>query len=230
LNSPPFLQKLQAFILATQERHEAMEVLHATARTEVGSNAAKRVRAAGHVPAVLYGHGEANLNLSIPLEEIEAAMRHGSRMVTLQGAVRDTALIRDVQWDPLAIEVLHLDLTRVSASEKVEVSVAVELRGDAPGAREGGMVELVLHEVDIRCPASSIPEKLEIRIHDLHLGDSFKVADIPLPAGAEPVTDPEEVIVHCVGRMEEVVEEVEAAAAGEPEVIGRKEEEEEEES
>jgi large subunit ribosomal protein L25 len=201
------------------------EVLHARKRSEVGSNAMKRVRAAGDIPAVLYGHGEANVNLSISASEVETAIRHGAQMVTLDGDVKETALIRDIQWDPFGADVLHIDLARVSASESVQVTVSLELRGEAPGVKEGGTVELLMHEVEIQCPAAAIPEKLEIRVHELQLGNSVKLSEIPLPEGASFVAEADEVVAHCVSRVEEVEEEEGVSEGIEPEVIGRKAEE-----
>lgn len=208
-------------------------VLKTAIRTEVGSNAVKKVRKSGFIPAVLYGHGQQNLNLSLSGDEVSAVIRHGSKLVDLSGDVTDTALIRDVQWSTYGTDVLHVDLARVSAEERVHVTVPVEVRGIAIGSREGGVVEVVLHDVEVECPAASIPEKIEVRVHELHVGQALKPGDITLPEGVRFLLDPDEIIVHCVGRSLEVEEEaVPGAEAAEPELIGRKAkvEEEEEES
>jgi large subunit ribosomal protein L25 len=206
------------------------EVLKVDVRSEVGSNAVKRVRRAGYVPAVLYGHGESNVNLAIPAETLLSAVRRGSRLVELQGGVNETALIRGIQWDTYGLEVLHLDLARVSAGEKVRVKLSLELRGEAPGTREGGIVEQVLHDVEIECPAAAIPDRIEVSIRGLHLGAAIKLGELPLPADARLLDDPEDMVVHCVAVVTgEVEEEAAAAEAGEPEVIGRKPSEEGEE-
>jgi|OpeIllAssembly_1097287.scaffolds.fasta_scaffold349975_2 large subunit ribosomal protein L25 len=207
-------------------------VLNAAVRTEVGSNAVKQVRKAGRIPAVLYGHGEQNVNLSLVGDEVHALIRHGGKLVDLKGDVADTALIRDVQWSTFGTDVLHVDLARVSAEELVRVTVPVEVKGTAAGTREGGVVELVVHDVEVECSAATIPDKIEVRVHELQVGDSLKAGDIVLPEGMRLLADPDMIIVHCVGRAEEE-EEIAAAEAEEPEVIGRKgkaEEEEEEES
>ncbi len=203
------------------------DVLNVLARSEVGSNAVKSVRKAGNIPAVLYGHGLENVNLSIPTDDVESAIRNGSQMVTLQGAVSDTALVSDVQWDAFGNNILHLDLTRVSAEEKVQVTVPLTTRGEAEGTKLGGNLEILVHEILIECSAASIPDKIEIRVHDLQIGDSLKASDVPLPEGTVLCTNADEVIVHCVAVREE--EELEVGETAEPEVIGRKDEEEEEE-
>jgi large subunit ribosomal protein L25 len=126
---------------------------------------------------------------------------------------------------------LHVDLTRVVAGETVETDVAVELRGEAPGIKMGGIVELVAHQVTIDCPIRSIPEKLSVNINSLELGQAVTAGQLELPEGARLVTPEETVVVHCIEPVvEEAAEEEAELAAGEvePEVIGRKEDEEEE--
>ncbi len=197
-------------------------------REEHGKRRNRRMRNSGTIPAVLYGHGEKTLSLSVGADAFDTVLRHGARMVALSGGVRESALIREVQWDTWGNEVLHVDFTRVSAHEKVEVRVALELRGEAPGMHEGGNVEQLLHELDILCPAAQVPEKIEVRVNDLNVGDSISVSELELPSGASLITPPEEVVVHCVEPVEMPEEEEEGAEAvsGEPEVIGEKEEEE----
>jgi large subunit ribosomal protein L25 len=206
------------------------EVLNVSVRSELGSNAVNRVRSAGNVPAVLYGHGRESVNLSIPAVELDAAIRHGSKMLTLKGGVEDTALLSDVQWDGLGNHVMHVDLMRVSKREKVHVTVPLLTRGDAIGSKQGGIVELMAHEIEIECAANAIPEKIEVRIHDLDVGHSIKAGEVPLPSGATLLTDAEEPVVQCVGARVEEEEEALAGETAEPEVIGRKAEEEEPEA
>jgi large subunit ribosomal protein L25 len=99
--------------------------------------------------------------------------------------------------------VLHVDLLRVSATEMVDTTVTIELRGTAVGLSEGGVLEFVTHDIDIECPAASIPEKIQINVHDLHLDHAIHASDVPLPEGAKLVTPPEVVIVQCVAPMTE---------------------------
>lgn len=195
-------------------------------REQLGTRNSRRVRDAGLIPAILYGHGEANVSLSIPKDEVSAVVRHGGRLVDLTGDVTETALIRQVQWDAFGINVIHVDLSRVSAGETVDITLPIEMKGTAPGSREGGLVELVKHEARIRCPVLAIPEKLLININDLHLDQVLELKAVTLPEGASLLTDPEEVVVHCVTPKEEVEPAAGAAEPGEPEVIARKKAEE----
>ncbi|MCA9123288.1 MAG: 50S ribosomal protein L25 [Planctomycetaceae bacterium] len=205
------------------------DTLNVSVREQLGTNHTRRLRRSGHVPAILYGHGEKNVNLSIAASEVSSAIRHGAKVVDIRGAVSDSALIRDVQWDALGSTVIHVDLTRVSADEKVEVTVQVELRGEAPGAREGGVVEHVTHEVEIECAVNALPDKLVVSINDLHLNQSITAAQLELPGGAVLLSDAEAVIVHVVEPVEQSDEaEVPGAEGAEPEVIGGRPDEEDE--
>jgi large subunit ribosomal protein L25 len=206
------------------------ETLIVEVRSQLGKHHNRQLRRSGRVPAVLYGHGLENICLAVPAEQIEAALRHGTRMVSLSGAVEESALIRDLQWDTWGSHVMHVDFTRISADETVEVEIGVELRGEAPGVREGGVIEQEIHEVQIECPAGSIPEKLQVNINHLNLGESITVADLELPPRLRVLDDPELLVVRCVQPVEVPEEEAVEAAPGEPEIIGEKHEEEEEAS
>ena len=204
------------------------DTLNAVVREQLGTNHTRRLRRSGQVPAILYGHGEKNVNLAIPGTEVSSAIRHGTKVVQVQGAISDSALISEVQWDAFGSTVLHLDLIRVSADEKVEVSVPIELRGEAPGTREGGITEHVTHEVQIECAVSALPEKLVVSVNDLHLGQSILASDLELPEGAVLLTAADAVIVHVIEPTADVEGEEIPGEGAEPEVIGEKHDEEEE--
>jgi large subunit ribosomal protein L25 len=204
------------------------EQISTTARSRGGKHSNRRLRDSGQTPAVLYGHGEANVCLSVASETIAAAVRHGSRMVGLTGAVNESAFIRELQWDTYGTHVLHVDFTRISVDELVKVHLTVELRGQAPGVKNGGVVEQLVHDVQIECPAGSIPEKLFVSVNHLKLDDTITLAQLELPAKAQVFGDPETIVVQCVIPVEKPEFE-EGAGEGEPEVIGAKKEEEEEE-
>jgi large subunit ribosomal protein L25 len=204
------------------------EQLKVALREATGKHPNRRLRKAGQVPAVLYGHNQENVCVSVAAEDLEAAVRRGSRLVDLTGGLSESALIRELQWDTWGVHVLHVDFTRVSADENVEVEISVELRGEAPGVKEGGVVEQLVHRVAIECRAASVPDKLEISVNDLQLGGSITVAQLEVPAGGRVLRDAETVVVHCVEpTLEPEEEEVVEAAEGEPVVIGEKKPEDE---
>jgi large subunit ribosomal protein L25 len=208
--------------------NDMADIIHVQRRQSRGTRYAKRLRAEGKIPAVLYGHGKENISLSVPADELSAAMRHGAQLVELAGEVKDSALIREAQWDTFGTELLHVDFTRVVAGESVQTTVPIQLRGDAPGAREGGIVEHLVHEIEVECPVTAIPEKITVRIHELGLDDSILASDLSLPEGTKLLTDPSTTIVHCTVPAVSAEEEeaLAAAEAAEPEIIGREGEEE----
>ncbi len=205
------------------------EQLNVELRDTRGKRHARRNRRLGKLPAVLYGHGQEAISLTLSAEQFEAAVRHGTRLVRLTGAVDEQAFIREIQWDTWGTHVLHVDFMRISEHEKVEVRVPVEIRGEAPGLKAGGVIKQLVHELEIECEATAIPDKLHVSVNQLQLGQAITVAQLELPAGIVALADPETVVVECSEPVEMVEEAPTAPAEGEPEVIGRKKEEEEEE-
>lgn len=205
------------------------EILNCEMRDFTGTLRNRRLRQSGKVPAVLYSRGDC-VNLSLEGRDVSAVVRQGSRIVELKGGANESALIKDIQWDAFGVDVLHVDLTRIDASEAVELTLPVELIGEAPGVKKNGMVKHLLHSIEVKIPANNVPEKLQLRINDLDLEQSMKVSEIALPEGTTLLTDADAVVVQCVALSE--TEETESDEAGdgpaEPEVIGRKAEDEEE--
>lgn len=196
------------------------ETLTVSHRKEVGSNASKRLRATGQVPAILYGHGQENVNLAVRSEALGSLIKHGTKLVSLVGDVSDMALLRHVHWNTYGTDVLHVDLFRVSATEAVEVTLPVHLHGEAPGIGEGGNLVFQTHELTIRCPASSIPEYITVYVSQLHLGQSIHASEVLLPEGASMVTAPSRVVVQVVKHVEVSDEALlGGTAAAEPELV-----------
>ena len=204
------------------------EVLEVAAREKRGTLNNRRLRLSGSLPAVLYGHGQDSVSLSIPTDQMETTLRHGAKVVELKGAASGQALLQDIQWDTFQRDILHVDLLRVDADERITVVVSLATRGEAPGEHEGGIVELVKREVEIETSPANIPDTLHIPVKDLHLGGALNASDIEdLPPGASVVGDVDATLVHCVEPTAAPEEEEEGeAASAEPEVIGRKEDEE----
>lgn len=195
-------------------------------RDSHGKRRNRRMREAGQIPAVLYGHQKEVVSLALRTEEIEASIRHGSRFVALVGALNEKAIIKECQWDTWGIRLLHVDLARASEHEKIHVTLPLELHGEAPGIKDGGVVKAVLHEIRLECEAASVPEKIEVNINHLGFEQAITVADLVLPPGAKALMEETSVVVSCMPQVE-VAEETGEAGEAEPEVIGRKKEEEE---
>jgi large subunit ribosomal protein L25 len=193
-----------------------------------GKRRNRRLRDTGHVPAVLYGHKQAAQSLTLSADELDAAVRHGNRFVELQGDIKEKAFIKEVQWNTWGNQILHVDFARVSEHEKVHVTVPVELRGESPGTKDGGVVKHVLHSIELECEAASVPEKIDVNINHLEFNQTFHVSDLELPAGAKALIDETTIVVSCSLPVE-VSEEETAQGEGEPEIIGRKKTDEESE-
>ncbi|NND98537.1 MAG: 50S ribosomal protein L25 [Pirellulaceae bacterium] len=197
------------------------DVLHVEKREQTGSAASRRLRQSGQVPAVLYGHGQGNEHLAIPQTDVSLLLRHHGKMVELQGAVKETALVSELHWDPLGIDVLHMDLQRVNLNEMVEVAVPIHIHGEPAGTREGGMFLENQHQVDIRCSAGSIPEHVVLHVSDLHLGDNSTAADLELPDGVELMSPPDLVLAQVVAPKGGQDDDEEGDDLSEPEVISK---------
>jgi len=196
-----------------------IETIAVKKRDVKGSRAMIKIRESGSIPAILYGHGEENVCLTVSLDTVNNLIKHGTKLVTLSGDINDTALLRAVQWSSMGDYIIHVDFARVSQTETVEVSIPIHLHGEAPGAMSSaGQLRFVTHEVTIRCPAVKIPEFIVCEIGALQLGQSIHVNELKLPEGASAVTPGSMVIVQVAAQSG--AEGAEAAASpSEPELI-----------
>jgi large subunit ribosomal protein L25 len=210
-------------------------VLDAQPRSQHGSHFAAKLRKQGKVPAVLYGHKEATLSLTVSHDDLAKAIRKGARVLDLKtdGGLQK-ALISELQWDHLGVDLLHADFKRVDINERIKVSVPIELRGVAPGVTGGGVLDQPIHALHVECLAISIPPSIRVNIAELQIGMSIHVRELHLPEGVQALDDAESIVV----AVKQPQVEAEAAAApaaaaaesAEPEVIGRKAAEEEAEA
>ncbi|MCU1490265.1 MAG: ribosomal protein Ctc-form [Acidimicrobiaceae bacterium] len=197
--------------------------LVAQPRLEQGSAASRRLRRAGRVPAVLYGHGADPRALSVDARDLRTALSTESGLNALLdldlAGTSYLAIAREVQRDPLRHTVAHVDFQVVRRDEIVSADVPLVLLGEALGvSRAGGTVEHVLVNLTIKAKPADIPSSIELDISELSVGDAIRVADLPLPAGVVTETDPETAVVVAVPprvATEETVEEVAEGAAGE---------------
>jgi large subunit ribosomal protein L25 len=205
--------------------------LSAQKREGRGSQAARRLRRQGLVPAVIYGHKEETLSIALSLEELEKAIRRGVRVVDLKAdGKEEKALIREVQWDHFGKDLLHVDFARVSADERIVTTVPLELRGVAPGVNAGGALDQPMHALSVECLALHIPESIRVNIGELQIGGAIHVKDLVLPEGVKAMADPEAIVVHVTTPVAEApAAAAEAPEQAEPEVIGQKKAEETEE-
>ena len=207
-----------------------MQELTVTQRDGTGKQAAKRLRREGRIPAVLYG-GTAPVSIAVDPKAV-LKMIHGhegtTQLLSLTfdgtgGGAARMAIIRDMQFDPVSDDLLHLDLQEVSADRAITVRVAVHPVGEAIGVRDTkGILNLVLHELEISCLPTNIPERIDADVSNLAIGDVLTVEDLVAPEGVRILNDPGQAIATVSPPMaEEVVAPVAAVATttAEPEVL-----------
>ena len=197
-------------------------VLDAIKRNTKGKNEARRLRAAGKIPAVLYGAQKAGdkpspEQVSVDPKPFLRILHSSSGLNTLislkvKDGTDSTVLVRQVQLDPVTHHPLHADFYRVNMDRKIKVTVPVVIRGDARGVKQdGGVLDFVHREIEVEVLPADIPNSIEVDVTDLGIGDSIHVRDLAANAAWEPISDPDMMIVHVV--IIKVVEEVVAAAA-----------------
>jgi large subunit ribosomal protein L25 len=169
-------------------------------RQGLGTNAARRLRAQGFVPAVLYGESMDTTALVLNKKDIVQILRLESGENTIfkvaVGADSYDAMIKEIQVNPATDELQHVDLIRISMDKPIKVTVPVEHHGEPVGVKtEGGFVDFVTREVEVECLPRDIPESLDIDISELHINQSFKVQGMTVPAGVKVLTDPNTVLV-----------------------------------
>jgi large subunit ribosomal protein L25 len=212
--------------------------LSASTRSTVGKGAARTLRSAGQIPAVIYGHARTPQALAIPTREFEKLLERVSAESTvielnLAGGVART-LIREIQRHPYKKQILHIDFQELVAGEKVSVNVPIVLTGIPDGVRvSGGILSQVMSELTIRVDPVNIPRRIEADVTAVQIGHSLHVSDLKVPEGVEVLDDPETTVAVVSApkvEAEPVPAEVEGAeASAEPELIRKTKEEGEEE-
>ena len=196
-------------------------VLKAEPRTN-GSKKAAAVRAQGLLPAVIYGHKQESKSVSVELKGFVEGLHSGHRLFELEfDGSKETLLVKQVQYDYLGKDIIHVDFIRVDLNEKANVSVPLTFKGSPKGAAEGGILDIHFDSIEINCPVTSIPESIAVKVKALGLGDAVLAKDIELPSGASLITDANAVIVNC-HVVTEKPEPVEGEEMTEPEVITEK--------
>jgi large subunit ribosomal protein L25 len=210
--------------------------LAAKVRTTAGKGAARKLRAVGAVPAIVYGHGREPQSLAIDTYTLERLLEKVSYKTTVielevAGIANARTLIREIQRHPFKRHILHVDFQELVAGEKVTVRVPLVFVGTPEGVRTGGgILDSVMHELEIRCDPSIIPNHFDVDVSALIVGHSMHVSDVKVPEGVEILDDASSTMCVCT-IPKEVVEAVPAADAAatptEPELIRKAKEDEE---
>ncbi len=204
-------------------------VLKAQNREQTGTNLSRKLREQGQIPAIVCGHKKASVAVSLNERDLLIGLQQGVRFfdIDLEGKT-ETVMFKDLQYDCLGKDIIHVDLMRVDMTERVEVLVRLVLKGVADGTKEGGVVEEHASELEVECQVNAIPEFLTVNIKDVKVGDSIHASDVVLPDGVTLVSDPSTLVLVCnVVAEAKTAEEVAGETPAGPEVIGEKKDEEE---
>ncbi|UFS68884.1 50S ribosomal protein L25 [Geomonas sp. RF6] len=186
-------------------------------REELGKGVCRRLRAAGRVPAVVFGRGMTSVPVSLNTKELTQAIAQAggaNHIFSLKGAAGlegAPVIVSEILRDRFKGIPLHVDLHKVNMAEKVKVKVPVNLVGTAIGAKEGGLVDFSMHELEVECLPAEIPEHIDVDITEVALGHSLHVGDVVAPSGVVILDDPSASVVSILGRK--AAEEVESPEA-----------------
>ena len=182
-------------------------------RAEQGSRASRRLRRAGYVPGVVYGVGGETTSFKVEARRLRAVLAEGHALfdVELDGGNRQPVIVKDQQRDPVKGAVIHLDLLKVRLDQTIQSTVPLELEGveEAPGVKEGGVLEHVTRELNIEALPTDIPDRIVADVSGLGIAETMTLASVTAPAGVTILDDIEETVVATVTAPSEVIEEPE---------------------
>jgi large subunit ribosomal protein L25 len=202
-------------------------LLKAEIREQTGSRYAAKVRQQGRIPAVVYGHKKEPMAISLDAHNLVEALHHGHRLMDVQiGKRKEKMIVKDLQYDYLGRDIIHIDLMRVDVTETIKVTVPIELKGTAKGTHEGGIIGEHTDHLEIECKVTDIPETIVVWVKEIGVGDTLHAGDIELADSVKLVSDPEILLVTCsLVAAAKSTEELEEEAPAAPEVIGEAKEE-----
>ena len=203
-------------------------------REKTGRSEARRIRRAGFIPAVLYGRGLDTIHLLLKEDEFNHSLHKvagGNVLIDLkiEGEKKSRpVIVKEIQQDPVHDRTWHVDLQVVRLDEKIKIKVPIVVKGESPGVKVGGILEHILREIEVECLPRNIPEKIEVNIGTLEIGDSIHLKDLTFPAGVVAIEDKDTAILSVVPPKAEEKEVPPEEAVTEPELIRREKEEGEE--
>jgi large subunit ribosomal protein L25 len=178
---------------------------------EAGSGSKlRRLRRSGLVPAVVYGKELPGPRpVAVPLKDLQTVIRtnpHAVIELEIPGVGREHVLISEVQTEPMSRDVVHVDFHQINMNEKIRAPIRLELVGQSPGEKEGGLLQLIHHELEVECLPADLPDSLTLDVSGLQLGDSLTVADLKLPKGVRTLLDSDAVLVTILAPQKELAE------------------------
>ncbi len=201
--------------------------LEVSRREESGKGVARKLRQKGRVPAVVYGGHKEAVSISVDQKSVSELVRkseHGIRSIFLL-KMSDSdqsrhAMIKDIQMNPISRKMNHIDFVRVVMDEVVRVTIPVHVEGTSIAVKNGeGVLDFQARELHVECLPGAIPDEFSVDVSALNLHDAIRVSDLQVPEGVEILEDPDRIVVSIATLRAEIVEEVEAEAEAEPELI-----------
>jgi len=193
--------------------------LNVISRDRSGKGVARSLRRDGKIPAVVYGNGIEPCRLGVDVKELQAAINTGAgwnTLLTLRGAdgvEGKVVIVKDMDLDTIRRDPMHVDFYAIDTTAKVQVMVPVHTTGDAVGVKEGGLLQVIRHELEVSCLPGAIPEAVNVDVSALNIGDVVHVEDLALPAGVEAPHEVNFTIITVTGRKGETAEVTEAEEA-----------------
>lgn len=186
------------------------------ARTDLGSANSRRLRRAELIPAVIYGHGGPGCAVTVKAADLPSLVHHaGLVSLEIDGGETKSAIVKEVQHHAIQDIVMHIDFQEVKADEKIHSTVAIESTGTPAGTMQGGQLEQILHELDIRCLPADMVEVITVNVSAMNVDDTMHVRDLTLPEGVEALVDAEVPVFQVRIPRIDVAAEEGAAAEGE---------------
>jgi len=209
--------------------------LEAELREEKGSAKARELRNNGYLPSVVYFHGKDALSIKFSKSALlKLVHQHRLESVIINLKIKDDkkakgrpCLVKEIQYDPVSEDIIHVDFNEISLTETIKVNVSIEVKGEPIGGKqEGGSLEHILWELEVECLPTNMPKNIEVDVSALKMGEAIHVKDMVFPEGVKPLNDPAAVVLHVAAPMKEEapVEAVEGEEKQEPEVIKEKKE------
>ncbi|MCP4608022.1 MAG: 50S ribosomal protein L25 [Planctomycetes bacterium] len=199
------------------------QLLKAEIREHTGTNAVQKVRKEGRIPAILYGHKQKPVAISLDAHNFVEVLHHGQRLLDVQiNKKKEKIIVKDLQYDYLSKNIIHADLMRVDITEAIKVNVPIELKSanTAKGTHEGGIIEEHADQLEIECRPTDIPETIVVSVKEVGVGDSLHASDVTLPEGVKLISSPETLLVTChLVAAAKTTEQVEEEVPTAPEVI-----------
>ncbi len=199
--------------------------LQAERREHTGSQGAAAIRRQGRIPAIVYGHKQEPIAISLNAHDFVEGLHHGHRLleVTIAGNT-EKMIVKELQYDHLGRTILHADLMRVDVTERIKMDISLELKGVPKGTQEGGVLESHMDHLEVECLAIDIPESFTVSVKELDVGQSLYARDVKLPDGVRLITQPDLIVATCrVLQEAKTTEQIEAETPVAPEVISARE-------